>query len=249
MKKLLAVMLVACMAFSLSSCSSSKVANLPPANGDYMFEAPKAGDKIAVMKTNYGEIKIKFFPEYAPKAVENFTTHAQNGYYNGLTFHRVMNDFMIQGGDPEGTGIGGESIYGAPFEDEFAPEVRNVRGAVSMANSGANTNGSQFFIVQNKTLTDEDKQKFEDASKNQDKVIQTLDDGTEIVMNMFYPSKICDYYLQNGGTPWLDYRHTVFGMVTEGMDIVDNIAAVEVDENAKPLEPVIIESITIETVS
>ena len=95
-----------------------------------------------------GVIKIKLFPEYAPKAVENFKTHAKNGYYDGLTFHRIINEFMIQGGDPNGDGSGGESIWGVPFEDEFSTEVLNYRGAF-MANSGPNTNGSQFFIVQN----------------------------------------------------------------------------------------------------
>lgn len=103
--------------------------------------------EIAVITTNYGTIKVKFFPEVAPKAVENFTTHAKNGYYDGLTFHRVMNDFMIQGGDPNGNGTGGESIWGAPFEDEFSKDHPHVKGSLSMANSGRNTNGSQFFIV------------------------------------------------------------------------------------------------------
>ncbi len=114
----------------------------------YQLEKPQKGDKIATMTTNMGEIKIKLFPEYAPKAVENFVTHAKEGYYNGLIFHRVIKDFMIQGGDPNGTGMGGESIWGDPFEDEFTPELHNLRGALSMANAGPGTNGSQFFIVE-----------------------------------------------------------------------------------------------------
>ena len=105
----------------------------------------------ATIKTNHGEIVIQLFPEQAPKTVENFVGLAKKGYYDGVIFHRVINDFMIQGGDPTGTGMGGESIWGAPFEDEFSNELFNIRGALSMANAGPATNGSQFFIVQTKT--------------------------------------------------------------------------------------------------
>jgi peptidyl-prolyl cis-trans isomerase B (cyclophilin B) len=108
---------------------------------------PQAGDITATMKTTMGEIQILLFPDAAPKAVENFTTHAKNGYYDGLIFHRVIPDFMIQGGDPTGTGMGGESIWGKHFEDEFSPDYHNLRGALSMANAGPGTNGSQFFIM------------------------------------------------------------------------------------------------------
>src|SRR5574344_610902 len=104
---------------------------------------------VAVMHTGMGDITLRLYPEVAPKTVENFVTHAKNGYYNGLTFHRVIREFMVQGGDPTGTGAGGESIWGAPFEDECSQELHNFRGALSMANAGPNTNGSQFFIVQN----------------------------------------------------------------------------------------------------
>ena len=103
------------------------------------FTELKKGDVIATIKTNFGSIRVKMLPEAAPKAVENFLTHARNGYYNGIIFHRVINDFMIQGGDPTGTGMGGESIWGDPFEDEFTPDARNFRGALSMANAGPGT--------------------------------------------------------------------------------------------------------------
>ena len=109
---------------------------------------PAAGDTVATIKTNKGDIKVVLFPDAAPKAVENFTTHADNGYYDGVIFHRVIPDFMIQGGDPLGKGIGGESIWGRPFKDEFSRDYHNLRGALCMANAGPNTNGSQFFIVQ-----------------------------------------------------------------------------------------------------
>lgn len=109
---------------------------------------PVAGDLVAVMHTTMGDISIRLFPEFTPKTVENFTTHAKNGYYDGIVFHRVIKDFMIQGGDPTATGCGGESIWGHSFKDEFCYELHNLRGALSMANAGPGTNGSQFFINQ-----------------------------------------------------------------------------------------------------
>ncbi|MDA3845964.1 MAG: peptidylprolyl isomerase, partial [Vallitaleaceae bacterium] len=108
------------------------------------FMMPASGEEVVVLHTNFGEIKLRLFPEVAPLAVENFLTHVKDGYYDGLTFHRVMADFMIQGGDPNGDGSGGESIYEGPFADEFTIEYLPYRGALCMANSGANTNGSQF---------------------------------------------------------------------------------------------------------
>jgi peptidyl-prolyl cis-trans isomerase B (cyclophilin B) len=109
---------------------------------------PDVGDEIAVISTRFGDITLRFFPEAVPKTAENFITHAKNGYYDGVIFHRIIDGFMIQGGDPLGTGIGGESIWGGKFEDEFHPDLSNIRGSISMANAGANTNGSQFFINQ-----------------------------------------------------------------------------------------------------
>lgn len=110
-----------------------------------------APDKLptASIETTMGTVKIRLFPQFAPKAVENFITHAKNGYYENTKFHRVIKDFMIQGGDPKGDGTGGASIWKTPFVDEVSDILHNFRGALSMANSGANTNGSQFFIVQN----------------------------------------------------------------------------------------------------
>ncbi len=193
---------------------------------DYQLKPIAEGDTVAVMKTNMGEIKIKLFPEVAPKTVENFTTHAKNGYYNGLIFHRVIKDFMIQGGDPLGSGIGGESIWGRPFADEFDPKLHNLRGALSMANSGPNTNGSQFFIVQ--------------ASSVPDGMVDQMKD-----MPQAFPTPIVEAYENMGGTPWLDFRHTVFGQVAEGMDVVDAIANVKVGGSDKPINDVIIETIEI----
>lgn len=181
-------------------------------------------ETVADMQTNMGTITIKLFPAFAPKTVENFVTHSKNGYYDGLTFHRVIDGFMIQGGDPSGNGTGGESIYGAPFEDEFSERLFNFRGALSMANAGPNTNGSQFFIVQSKTVDPSMKGQMEQAG---------------------YPAEVVEAYMEKGGTPWLDFRHTVFGQVIEGMEVVDEIAGVRTGLQDKPVHDVIIEKITI----
>lgn len=189
----------------------------------------QSGDTVAVMNTNMGSIRILLFPDVAPKAVENFTTHAKNGYYNGIIFHRVIPDFMIQGGDPDGSGRGGESIWGRSFEDEFSPDYHNLRGALSMANAGPCTNGSQFFIVQAKSV---------DAS--------LLAQMKQLPDN--FPADCVEDYQALGGTPWLDYRHTVFGQVIEGMDVVDAIAAVKTSYGDKPVDDVVILGIEIENV-
>ena len=188
---------------------------------------PQQGDKIAVMKTTLGDIKILLFPDAAPKAVENFTTHAENGYYNGIIFHRVIPDFMIQGGDPTGTGRGGESIWGKSFEDEFSVDYHNIRGALSMANAGPSTNGSQFFIVQAK------------------EVDSGLISQMEQLSDRGFPAECIEDYKALGGTPWLDFKHTVFGQVIEGMDVVDSIATVKTGFGDKPLEDVVINGIDI----
>jgi cyclophilin family peptidyl-prolyl cis-trans isomerase len=147
----------------------------------------------ATMQTNHGAIEIELFDDDAPKTVENFKKLARDGFYDGVIFHRVIQDFMIQGGDPTGTGTGGP---GYQFEDEFN-DNKVVRGALAMANAGPNTNGSQFFIVTAEA------------------------------------------------TPWLDGKHTVFGRVTSGMDVVDAIEQVETGAGDKPREDVRIESVTV----
>ena len=188
------------------------------------FEQPAAGSIVAEMKTSMGDITILLFPDKAPKAVENFTTHAKNGYYDGLKFHRVIPGFMIQGGDPRGNGTGGESIWGRPFQDEFTMDLWNFRGALSMANSGPNTNGSQFFIVQ----------------------APEVDEGLLGQMKMAgFPADVIEKYKEVGGTPWLDHRHTVFGQVISGMDVVDAIAMAETGAQDMPKEDILIQTITV----
>ncbi len=161
---------------------------------------PEKGEQIVVMETSMGTIKIKLFPKKAPKTVENFIGLIEKGYYDGIIFHRVIPDFMIQGGDPTGTGSGGESLWGGKFEDEFNTDLKNIYGALSMANAGPATNGSQFFIVQKKE-----------------------------------------------GTDWLNGKHSVFGQVFEGMDIVDKIANTDHNAMDKPLEDVIMNKVTLST--
>ena len=188
------------------------------------FEQPAAGSIVAEMETSMGDITILLFPDKAPKAVENFTTHAKNGYYDGLKFHRVIPGFMIQGGDPRGNGTGGESIWGRPFQDEFTMDLWNFRGALSMANSGPNTNGSQFFIVQ----------------------APEVDEGLLGQMKMAgFPADVIEKYKEVGGTPWLDHRHTVFGQVISGMDVVDAIAMAETGAQDMPKEDILIQTITV----
>lgn len=178
----------------------------------------------ANIHTNQGDILVNLFPDHAPKTVENFVQHAKEGYYDGVIFHRVIPNFMIQGGDPTGTGAGGESIYGESFEDEFHEDLYNLRGALSMANAGPNTNGSQFFIVTADEVSDSFLEQMEEVG---------------------YPEEIVATYKEEGGTPWLDNRHTVFGQVIEGMATVEAIEKVETNLADKPLEDVVIESISI----
>jgi peptidyl-prolyl cis-trans isomerase B (cyclophilin B) len=147
----------------------------------------------ATLHTNHGPIELELFPDDAPKTVENFTKLSRDGFYDGVIFHRVIPDFMIQGGDPTGTGSGGP---GYSFEDEFN-DHKVERGALAMANAGPNTNGSQFFIVTTESA------------------------------------------------PWLDGKHTVFGRVTDGMDVADRISELPRDSRDKPREDVVIERIVL----
>lgn len=186
---------------------------------------PEVGETVAILHIKgYGDVKVKFFKEVAPKAVENFITHAKEGYYDGLIFHRVINEFMIQGGDPEGTGMGGESIWGEGFGTELDYELVPYRGSLCMAmSSQPNSIGSQFFITQ--------------AHYDESQASYLKQGG--------YPEKLIEEYKIRGGYLSLYLQYTVFGQVYEGIEVVDKIAAVEKDANDKPLEDVIIESIEV----
>ena len=188
---------------------------------------PEEGETIAILHIkDYGDVKVKFFEDVAPKAVENFITHAKEGYYNGLTFHRIINEFMIQGGDPEGTGMGGESIWGEGFGTELDYNLVPYRGSLCMAMSSLpNSIGSQFFITQahyNESMEDYLKQSG-------------------------YPEGLIQEYGDYGGYLSLYLQYTVFGQVFEGIEVVDKVAAVKTNNNDKPLEDVVIESIEVTT--
>ncbi len=146
-----------------------------------------------ILRTNYGDITLELTDDLTPRTVENFLGLIRKWYYDGVIFHRVIRDFMIQWGDPTGTGRGGESIFGEKFDDEFHPTLKHDKGVISMANAGPNTNGSQFFIV----------------------------------------------HAQD--THYLDGRHSVFGRVVEGMEVVEDIANVPVDRSDRPMSDVVIE--------
>lgn len=229
---------------------ASQDSRVRPSDGKkigYQLEKPENGEEIAVLTTSMGVIKLRLFPDAAPKTVENFKGLIQKGYYNGLTFHRVIKDFMIQGGDPKGDGTGGESLWGKEFADEFNLNLVNIRGSVSMANSGKDTNGSQFFINQAGASKlsgwDYYQQGYEVYKQQPDAFVQQY--GSWIDM-----TKVTDdykkVYMANGGNPTLDGAysviqrgHSVFAQVIEGMDVVDKIAATEVDANSnKPVTPV-----------
>ena len=163
-----------------------------------MTELKKDTITVAVIQTTMGTIELELFTDKAVKTAQNFVGLAETKYYNGIIFHRVINNFMIQGGDPAGTGSGGESIWGKPFEDEVKTGLKhNSEGILSMANAGPNTNGSQFFI----TLK---------------------------------------------ATPWLDGKHTVFGKVISGMEVVKAIGKTKTNQNDKPLIDVVMQRVTIE---
>lgn len=159
------------------------------------FMMPK--NPLVILETSQGSITIALKPDVAPKAVENFIRLAKNDYYNGVIFHRVIKNFMLQGGDPTGTGRGGASIWNKPFEDEVSEQVRfDKPGLLAMANAGPKTNGSQFFIT-------------------------------------------------TASTPWLNGKHTIFGEVTEGYDVVKKIEAIPTNAQDRPLNPVKILKITV----
>ncbi len=172
-----------CVSFSLILAAMPGVAR-----SQHQGETTPMGQQtIVVLETNQGDIEIKLYDDIAPKTCENFRQLIQNGYYDGIIFHRVIQNFMIQGGDPTGTGRGGQSIWGKPFKDEVNPKVTfNRSGLLAMANAGPNTNGSQFFIT-------------------------------------------------TQSTPWLNMKHTIFGEVINGMDVITKIENCQVDHGDKPI--------------
>ena len=232
----------------------------------FQLDMPKDGDTIAVIHTTQGDITLRFFPEQAPKTVTNFINLAKEGKYNNTTFHRVINDFIVQGGhigndenNPNGT-----SSYGSQFEDEFCDKLLNIRGAVSMANTSRDTNGSQFFINQTSKEAfnaDGGWTKYEDWWKNVKTQLVNYKDssllsafiqenGDKCFNTDIVPDGVKKLYEKNGGNAYLDGAYnavdrgnTVFAQVIEGMEVVDKIAAAQVDKDNKPLESIVIDSV------
>lgn len=232
----------------------------------YQLEMPEKGDTIAILHTNMGDITWRFFPENAPKTVQNFIDLAKAGKYDNTIFHRVINNFMIQGGDYENAnGTGGKAANGGQFEDEFCNKLFNIRGSVAMANSGKDTNGSQFFINQATAESFSGFTSYEESWKVARNIIAQYvnqnkqDDISKINGLSFYnptivPDDVKKLYEENGGNPYLDGAfnaadkgHTVFAQVIDGMDVVDKIAKTEVDQSNMPKTPVVINSVEITT--
>lgn len=238
----------------------------------FQLEMPNEGDTIAVVHTTLGDFTMRFFPEQAPKTVTNFINLAKEGKYNNTTFHRVVRDFIVQGGHcgNDENAPNGTSSYGTEFEDEFCDKLFNVRGAVSMANSAQDTNGSQFFINQ----TSAEAYKNNGGWSRFEKMWQTVKtqlanykdsnllsafiqkNGNNCYDTDIVPEEVQSLYEANGGNPYLDgaYNavdrgHTVFAQIIDGMDVVDKIAVVKVDDDDKPVENVVIKSIDITTYS
>ncbi|MGN1480994.1 peptidylprolyl isomerase [Porcipelethomonas sp.] len=215
---------------SSESKSESSVSSSDAAGAVMNFTPPEKGEEIAVITIkDYGDIKVKLFPEQADKGVENFVGLSKDGYYDGLIFHRIIKDFMIQGGDPLGNGTGGESMWGDKFDGGTSDQLSHVAGAVAYANSGSTaTDGSQFYIVTGTT--------YDEASLAQ--------------MESYYGITFSDeqkkIYQSDGGAPWLDGSYTIFGQVFDGLDIVFDIQNVDTDESDKPQKDVVIEKISIE---
>ena len=197
MKKIIFTLFLVMLSFGIIF-AYGKLNNVNSNNSDKGYFSMSDSITVAIIKTNMGTIEVELFVDQTPKTVENFVGLAEKGYYNGIIFHRVIKDFMLQAGDPTGTGRGGASFWGGKFEDEFVSDLKHdTPGILSMANAGPNTNGSQFFI----TLVP---------------------------------------------TPWLDGKHTVFGKVINGMDVVYAIGEVKTAAGDKPVNEVVMEEVTIE---
>lgn len=192
---------------------------------------PKAGNTVAYIEVrDYGTIKVRFFDQEAPKAVENFVTHAKKGYYDGQSFYRIIEGSRIESGDPTKTGTGGESIWGEYFKDEFDPDLQPYYGALCMENYGVDKNSSEFFIVQSKKTFNE-------------KILNQIEDS----YNIEFSEKARKLYATKGGEPWFYEKNTVFGQVYDGYDVLEKISKVKKTDEEKgiPAEEVIIDHIKI----
>lgn len=245
MKKIISVFTLAAASASLltgcegtktnsdeSSSTSGSTVSVAENVEIHNFIMPEIGEKIAVINVkDYGAIKIKLFPEDAEKGVENFVGLAEMGYYDEIIFHRIIPNFMNQGGDPKGNGTGGKSIWGTEFDGGTDENLYHFTGAVAYANSGStSTNGSQFYIVN----TPDGYMEY------------SCEELMAMDPSYYWPENVIEKYKEVGGVPFLDGGYTVFGQVFEGMDVVRAMAEVETNpENDKPLTQVMMENIEI----
>lgn len=257
------LILLGCMAIMLVGCAGTTASHAGAPfymedSGMLQFSPLQEGDTLVILHTSAGDITLRFFPEETPMAYENFVTHARNGYYDGTIFHRTIEDFMIQGGCPDGQGTGGESIWGHTFGPEYSPHLWHFRGALAMAQTARpDSIGSQFYIVQNAALDPHMHGMIEGFIHRQDELQGVTPEGESVYLRDWLPLEAMEAYLELGGTPHLDIAilhagreqrqgHTVFGHVVDGMDVVDTIAAGSVF-NDRPLVPVVIQSVTVTT--
>ncbi len=234
--KVFAALVSAVMLTAFTGCQKEiEIKELPVLN----YTAPAEGEEIVVIHVkDMGDIKIKLFPELLPEACENFTTLAKNGYYDELIFHRVIEGFMIQGGDPKGDGTGGESCWGGKFNGGVNEQLIHVPGALAYANSaGPTTDGSQFYIVTGAEMTQEDLDYYES---------EEFAKGMMLTYDINFTKEAQELYKEHGGAPHLDGGYTVFGQVIEGLDIVYAISQVDVTDRSKPKQAVYMESVTVE---
>lgn len=237
-KKLSVFIISAVMAAGITSgCQRSDIIDNTVNNEESSyanFTMPADGEEIAVLSIkDYGTVKVKLFPEYAPKGVENFKGLAEMGYYDGLTFHRVLQDFCIQGGDPDGVGTGGSSIWGEDFEIEPSDKLYHFKGALAYARPQTGGNSSQFYFVMGSAGNGVNEEIFDSLASQGYKISKD----------------VREKYLETDGAYWLDGQYTIFGQVIEGMDILEKINTVTADESGMPETPVVMESVKIEKYS
>lgn len=211
----------------LAACRSSVQRPSVLRNSVPQLSGPQPGDMIATITTDRGTIKAVLFRDAAPNAVDNFVGLAQEGYYDGVLFHRVVEDFVIQSGDPTGTGTGGQSIWGTSFSCEYSRQLHNYSGALAMASDASGQNNSQFYIV----------------TTPPDSVSQIL---AQKLLSAGFDRDVVSTYREVGGAPYLDCKSTVFGQVYSGMEIADDIDATATIAE-RPKKDIRIQSITIET--
>ncbi|MDO4566979.1 MAG: peptidylprolyl isomerase [Oscillospiraceae bacterium] len=228
-KHLKPLMLALALALVFSACSGEGEAQ----TGDEgslpaQLRTPAEGATIAVFETSLGSFSALIFESEAPLAAENFISLANSGYYNGLSFHSVAENFVAKTGDPSGTGRGGQSVWGEPFKNEYSQQLHHYIGALGMANSAENQNGSQFYFVTGEAVSAE---------------------ALEEMRSLGYSEEVVSAYESEGGQPGLDYKYTVFGQVYEGLEVLEKINKVNTDASDKPRREITLISLTISSYS